>query len=61
MKKYKVVVIGDTENHSQNRPKLEYFQIFTGELKTFNQAYTITEENGKTHFFPINLTIIYEL
>lgn len=53
MKKYKVVVIGDPTNHGNNY-EIKRFQIFNG-------AYTITEDTGKTHFFPINLTIIYEL
>lgn len=61
MKKYKVVVIGDPENHSKNYPIIEKFQIITGELKVLNLIYNIKEENGKNHYFPINLTIIYEL
>jgi hypothetical protein len=54
--KYKVVVIGDKDLEVGN-----YYKIFKGVLETHNLHYTIREKDGKTHYFPINLTIIYEL
>ena len=59
-KKYKVVVVGDPINHGCSLA-IERYQIFTAMLEIHSLHYTIREKDGKTHYFPINLTIIYEL